>query len=601
MTALTGDWSIDLTDLADIPNFLERELRKAIATPDLGNPMAAYHYINARRDAVIESQKQRPLIRLWDKHMRYIGDIGCELSVTVDEVMADSGTAQVVLRKDNWLSDFMLYGRKQEEDLHITIDPNPTNRSWRTRWGGKVTEVDIERGEDGLHRVTLNAISNREHAKHILLGANPLLPPEIQFPKMWLFPWNLRTALASTTFINLARQFFPLLSIPTNILNPGAWLGVMDIVGGLDPLAWPIQVQFVNPVFDQSRTSVISSRWNDLHTVSGGPMKDAGVMLRAYTWLLEDLDSPHPELGDIGGALARPHRNCIILAFEDKSGVTGPTGTLLDGPINLIGATADDLITETLVPLDMWDKDGDGKTDPLIRKLLMVAPATPKVIFRDGEYTGIRTAKRSMRGATAKTIMTGSKSPQWVNQLQTFGIKYGLAQLSAVISYGVGAVQATGTPGLDELYQGQLDDTLFAWERFTDPRRAILMGDMGFLEHFEKGSGSAYTISGVLDLRTGHYKTEGKTTYSTTIVNGRPWSLDTHFSLGDRLAFQVGNVLHVDQLVGWRRSYDASKYLEVELTLGGDQDDDDPFAKGMQTLGTFWNFFSSFLGSESMF
>lgn len=601
--ALTGDWSVDLTDYSDLLGFLDRKLREAVATPPLDDPLSSYMYLNSRRDAVVQSQKQRPLLRIWDKHHRYIADLAGERSVVVEEVSADSGTANVVIRHSNWLSNFILYDRRAEEDLHFTLDPNPTNRSWENRWGGKIVNVNAVRDKDGLHTVELEMMHNREHAKHLLVGANPVFPPEIQLPKMFFLPWNIRTALYMTTFINLARQFFPLLSIPTNIANPGAWLGVADVIGGLDPLMWPIQPQFVNPLFDQSRTSVITSRWQDLHTVSQQPMKDAGVQLRAYTWLTEDNTSPHPELGKIGDAIARPHRNAVILAYEDKSGVTGPTGTLLDGPINLIASTADDLITETILPPSVLDRDGDGETDPLFRKWFGVAPAPPKVIFREGEYTGIVEAKRSMKGATAKTIMTGGKSPGWVNQLQTFAIKFGLAQLQIVITEGIIAQtgQAPVGSGLEELYQGQLDDVLLAWQRYTDPSRAFRMGDLGYLEHFEQGSGSAYTVSGILDLRTGHYKTRAQTSYKTSIRNGMPWSVDEHFTLGDRLAFQLGNVLHTDQLTGIKRSYDATNPMTIELALGRDISEDDPFSRGMSTLAQVWSSVGMLLGQGTIF
>ena len=597
--ALTGDWSVDLTDLADPLAYIERKYKEAVATPDLADPMSAYRWLNERRQAVRESAKQRPLMRLWDKNHRYIGTLGKEKSVSVEEVMADSGTATIAMRHDTLLSKFLMYDRRAEEDIHLTVDPDPYNRTWKTRWGGKLTAASAVRAEDGTHTVEMEFIHNREHLKHILAAANPILPPEYQLPKSWLLPWNLRTALGITTFINLFRQYFPGMNIWANIFNPGAWLDTR--IMNINPLNFPVQVQFINPLFDQSRTSVISSTWDDIHTISQGPMQDAGVMAKAYTWLTEDDTSPHTELGKFGDALARPTRNAVVIAFEDKSGVTGLTGTLIDGPINLIAATADDLITESIVPLDIGDKDKDGKVDPFFRKLLGAAPETPKVVFREGEHTGIISAKRTLKNASAKTIHTGSKSPQWINQLQTFGIKYGLSQLSAVISYVFGAYQQPGTPGLEELYQGQLDNTAFAWQRYTDPRRSILMGDYGFLEHRERGSGSAYTISGVLDLRTGHYKTKGGTSFRTEIRNGMPWSLFEHFNLGDRLAFQLGNSLHVDQLTGYRYSYSATQALKYELALGQDLDADDPFARGMQTLATFWNFFGTFVSGGDLF
>jgi len=626
-------WSVDLTDFTDLNRLLDRVIADTQA-PTVGDPLEAYRYLEGRRRMYAEQAHQRPLLRLWDKNMQYVGTIAQEKSCRVEELMTDSGTANVVIRRDNWLSDFILYDRRAEEDLHFTLDPDPLNRSWRTRWGGKITAVSAKRTAAGLHEVELEAIHNREHLKHILGGANPIFPPEIQFPKMFLLPWNCRTAVSMMLFINLARQFFPLLSIPTNIFNPGAWLGVAGIVGGLDPLAWPIQVQFLNPLFDQSRTEILTARWNDMHTITAEALEDAGCMVRAYTWLTEDKDSPHPELhlglkdapvvgpvlrkiSETTGLptdldeLARPHRNCVILAVEDKSGVTGPTGTLLDGPINLIASTADDLITETLASVLDLDKDNDGETDPLIRKWLGVAPKPPWVVFKDGQYSQIIESQRTMHGATAKTIMIGGKSPSWVNQLQTFAIKYGLSQLSSLIQYVAagglaayqGAVQVPGTPGLEEIYQGQLDDTLLAWQRFTDPVRALRMGDFGFLEHFETGGGgTAYTVSGVMNLRSGHWKTRAYTSFKTSVSNlAGPYYLDVDYTLGDRLGFQMGNVIHVDQLYGYRRYYDENTPMTIELTIGNDAEEQDPFARGMRVLQGAWNMIGAILGSQDLF
>src|SRR4029077_9494956 len=128
------------------------------------------------------------------------------------------------------------------------------------------------------------------------------------------------------------------------------------------------------PSCAQSGLSIHASRWDDMHPTTAPHLEDAGCMIRAYTWLTEDKTGPHPELEIgltdiplIGGLLddiadsvglpdslddlARPPRNCVVMAVEDKSGTTGPTGTLLDGPIKLIAATADDLITEVIYPV----------------------------------------------------------------------------------------------------------------------------------------------------------------------------------------------------------------------------------------------------------
>lgn len=435
-----------------------------------------------------------------------------------------------------------------------------------------------------------------------------------------MLPWNCRTAIALTMFINLARQYAPWLSIPTNIMNPAAWIHSGRGLFGIDVLSWPVQVQFVNPLFDQSRFTIMSSRWSDMHTVSAPLLEDAGCQIRAYTWLLEDETSPHPELttnmggmpGMLGKAfgaldkLSRPHRNCVVMAIEDRSGTTGPTGTFADGPIKLATKTADDLITETVVPLlpgDIGRREiyDPSNVVPFFQKLTMTAPEPPWVVWRDGEYSGIVESQRSMHGSTAKTIMTGGKSPGWVNATQTFLIKYALSQLSMCISMPGTAAEEPGSPGLEEIYQGYLDDTLLAYQRFTDPIRAIRMGDLAFLEHWEAGSGSAYTVSGLLSLRTGHWKTRAYTSFQTTVRNNAPFAYAYDFDLGDRVGFQMANIIHVDQLTAVRRSYDESTAMKLELSIGRDVEEEDPVARATRTLAQLWNLVGVFFGSQDLF
>lgn len=575
--------------------------------PDpVNHPMDAYRYLRGRRDVIEGAARQRPMLRLFDKNMDPVAQIAGERLASVEEMASDSGHANVVLRYENWLTDFILHQTKIHEDLHLVVDPNPTAPTWRSRWGGKVTGIVAKRDSSGIHTLELEAISNREHAKNLLIAANPVFPPEIQLPKMWVLPGNTRTIYAMTMFINLARLFFPALSIPTNIFNPFGWIN-----GGLtsfDPLSWPLQVQFVNAALDQSRLGVVGAAWTDWHSAMADGLKDAGCNLRAYTWLKEDKESPHTELVDlVRGTVAedalndltRPHRNCVVFAVEDKSGVTGPTGTAADGAINLIGATLDDMITETLFPLD---QDGDGETDPVFRKLLGVAPEKPKTIWYDGQYTGIIESERRQHKGPVKTVMTGSRSPSIVNQAQTFAIRYALSQLAQAISTIPGMpAQAAGSEGLDNVYQGQLDNTLFAWMKFTDPVRAWWSGDFAWQEHFERGSGTAYTLSGVVTLRIGNYKTRAWQGFKVQVINGRPHAIDIDVGLADRVGFEQGGILFVDQITAIKRSWSRTQPVTVELSIGDDDDKEDPFARGLRAVQAVWTGLSHFLGEGTIF
>ena len=569
------------------------------------NPMEAYRYVRGRRDVIESAARQRPMLRLFDKNMQPISQICGEQLASVEEMASDSGQANVVIRYDNWLTDYILNQTRIHEDLHLVMDPNPTSTNWRTRWGGKVTGIIAKRDSSGIHTLELEAISNRQHAKNLLFASNPIFPPEVQLPKMWVLPGNTRTILSISMFINLARLFFPILSIPTNVFNPMGW--VQGGLSGLNPLNWPLQVAFVNPLTDQSRFSVLGSAWTDWHAAMDEMLRDAGCNFRAYTYLTEDEDSPHTELVQaakmlkLGGQaekMSRPQRNCVVFALEDKSGVTGPTGTAADGIINLLGATADDLITETLYNLD---QDGDGETDPVFRRLLGVAPEKPKTIWYEGQFTGMIEAERRQHKGPVRKIMTGGRSPQIVNQAQTFAIRYALSQLAQVISYGFGAYQQYGTEGLDNLYQGQLDNTLLAWMAFTDPKRALFTGDFSWQEHFERGQGTAYTLSGVLTLRVGHFKTRAWEGWTVKVINGRPHAIDVDVVLGDRAGFESDGIIFVDQITAIKRTWSRSEPVVVHLSIGDDREKEDPSARAMRAIAAVWGTLGMLLGEGTIF
>lgn len=583
------------------------------------DPYGAYRYLDTRRQTIIQSFHQRPLLRMWDENHNFIGRLTGERSMSCEELYADTGSAGVVIRKNAWLSDFLLHDRRAEQDLHLTIDPVPTQQDWPFRWGGKCTSVIAKRDNRGVHTVELQAAHNREHLKHILVVANPVLPPELQEPRMWVLPMNCRSALTISLFVNLARQFFPLLSIPANILNPFSWIGT-DL-GDLDPRHWPIQPQYINPIFDQSRFEIFAAKAVDMHTASAANLLDAGCIWRAYTWLTTDPTSPHPELANLGdffglsqlpgplGILSkklealtqdvsRPTRNCVVLACEDKSNITGLTGTALDGPINFIATTADNLITSVLIP--EYDPDGDGQTDPLIAKWFGAAPAPPWVIFGDGNISQMIESSRTQHCSTATSVWVGGRSPGWVNAGITFGIKYALAKLSEVIPFPGSAYQTPGSPGLDELYQGYLDDSVLAYQRNSDPNLELHAGAMSYKESINTASSTAYTISGEVGLRDEHWKTRAFTNFKTSIRIG-PYVPVLDFSLGDRVGFMMANVMYVDQVAGLKYSYDENTPLIWEVAVGTDNYDIDPVSKALRGLSGIWNLFGMAMGSTELF
>lgn len=607
---------------------------QAIAPDPVIEPWRAYKILKDKSRILTESVRQRPLLRLWDKDMNYIAPLVNEQSATLEEITTESGQAQIVLRRDDWFTDWLLNHVQPDEDLNLTMDPIPTQTDFRTRWGGKVSALNLKRTTEGLHTIEIQAVSNREHLKHVLLGANPIFPPEVQLPKMWFLPGNTRTINTYTLLINLARLFAPWLSVPTHALNPAGWLGanIAGDITGWNPLAWPLQVAFVNPFLDQSRFSFLNARWTDCDTVTKDMNKDAGCIWRAYTWLPEDRDSPHTELASLGSTVAglvgdflgidaemvtgkvieqasRPAGPCVVFACENKSGVGGPTGSAADGVTNLIAATADDSVTEFVYDVDNNSYVVAPTTGALVNNQptfsawLGEVPAPPSVVFRDVEYSGILEAQRTMHKMSSRTIMVGGKSPSWVNQLLTFSIRWMLNQLQEVIVGGFGG-SVGGPPlgaGLADLYQGQLDDVFLAYEAWTDPNRVLRGGALGFQESFEQAGSTAYTTSGILTIRQGLWKTRAYQSFKAQVQNGLPWLYGRDYALGDRLGFEIYNIIHADNLHAVKYEWSREQPVTLSLSIGDDTMEADPTARAMRVAQNVWNMVGMALGSQDMF
>ncbi|MCB1287427.1 MAG: hypothetical protein KDB47_06970 [Mycobacterium sp.] len=563
---------------------------------DGNDAITKWRLLDARRQLIADANRQRPLLRLLDKRMNYLGTVCAERSGQWERLMDDSGVGTISLAWSDWLADLCAHRVRVQEDLHLVIDPNPNMRSWRTRIGFRVTAVRAVRHDDGTRTVELDLISLREHAKHIMLAATPFTAPEFQPLKSWVWFQNLRSGLAFTTFINLARSYWPLLSVPVSLMDPAHW--VTTRVGNFSPLHWPVQVQFVNAVLDRSRMLPLAAKYQDLHTIAGPLMDDAGVALVDYIWLPEDTDSPHPELAAlVGEQAARPSRACIVLAFEDHSGVTGITGTAADGALDLVASTLDNLITETVMPLD---RDGDGITDPFFRKLLGVAPEKPSLVWRDCEYSGLVSSQHTLQRATSQTVWTGGHSPTWLNQVIAFGARYGLAQLDQTITTGTGVdFQQPGTSGLNEVYQDQLADMLLAYQKFSRVETAVWLNDYALLEGFEQGNGYAYVISAALTLRQGLHKRGHKVSFTMNARDGEPWCYGYDYLVAHRGMFEIDNIYYTEQIRGVKWSYDDTTPIHLDLVIGRDRDYDG-FEAGLKALADGWNAIGSLIGGAAI-
>ena len=166
---------------------------------------------------------------------------------------------------------------------------------------------------------------------------------------------------------------------------------------------------------------------------------------------------------------------------------------------------------------------------------------------------------------------------------------------------GLTGVQAPQTPGLEELYQGQLDNILFAWQRYTDIFRALTIGDMAYQEWFERPGSSAYTISAVLNLRLGKFKKRAYRSFNTTIRNGMPYIVNYDIMLYDRVWFEQDDIIYVDQISALKYDYDRNKPITWGVSVGDQAEDQDPFAQGIKALQAIYTVASMAAGEGWLF
>jgi hypothetical protein len=618
----------------------------------VSDPASSINYLMNKRSIIEKAAHQRPLIRLADKNLRVVTELTGELAVEWEELMSDSGTASYTLDCADWVVDYIVNLTMVEEDLHLIIDPFSSAPSWENRWGGKIHTVNVKRNADGTNTVELQAVSNRDHAKRLLFAANPFFAPEVQLPRMWILPGPTRSVLFMSCFINLARLFVPGLSFLTNIFNPLSWLNPLnaDSLFQVNPLDWPIQVAFVNPVADQSNWGVLAATWTSWHDATVDILQDSGTMMRVYTYILEDdADNPHQpydELIDVVSAsmdlaenliedirgvapdlaaalmkdvnsVVRPSRNCVIFSFEDKSGRSGATGTALDGLLNVIGVTLDDLVSSVLINAQTGlTLDGEpvfdlqGNEFPIVESLLGAAPELPKVIWREGTFSPMTEAVHTLNKGSPRTVMTGGKSPSIVNDSIHFAVKWAIAQLSDLInpafgSASLGAVNSAWmTPfmqGIQNMYNDELSDVFFAWERITNPLIAIWGGDLDYQEYFERGSSVAYTLASIVTLQTALWKTRAYHGFTGQVQSGHPWTVDIDTGLGDRNGWEFFGIIYVDQIYGVKRHVDRKSGLLTTLTIGQNKDKADPLSRVIRSVQGVYSLFGAFLGEGTIF
>nr|WP_256670535.1 hypothetical protein [Nocardia cyriacigeorgica] len=337
-----------------------------------------------------ERRIKPPLTRIWDANGVLIGEVHNEISAKFTLPENETGLGVIELPAKYYLARWMTnHDDRTTDNVIITVDKDGA------RWSGMLDDLEQYKGEDGQRVVKATFKSDYEHLKHILAYSNPFLPPEIQFPRLWILFGPAKWALKTTLFVNLLRLqgLDGLWTLPDDPMNPDGWFD-------LDQSNWAHVVAPIAIENDNSQFAIVHSRWKYMHDVSKRIVADAQLTWEPRRYLEGDPE-PWP------GANLRP--GTIVWDLVDNSGWDTETsfgGNLFTGLVRAVTSIGSDGMTEGIDVID----DPTFPPEYEIPGWKGTIPRAPGIILRDGDRTGIQSNSFHWKPATDTEFATGGHS-----------------------------------------------------------------------------------------------------------------------------------------------------------------------------------------------
>lgn len=527
---------------------------------------AVYRDIVDRLHTEDTRRQHKPLVRLWDGDWNLRGEVHNEIEASFTVIANETGTGTLVLPASYYLATWMTDAdaREGQKNVFVTVDYKGT------RWSGCLDELTQDKDDDGHRTVTAIFKHDFEHLKNIVAYSNPFLPPEVQFPRLWIMFGPARWALKLTLLVNIMRLEASLWALPDDPLDVDNWFN-------FDQSTWSQVVSPLSFADDPSVFAVVHSRFKNMHEVSKNIVEDAQLTWEPRRYLDGD---PPPWPG------ANLRHGALVWDLVDHSGWDSETsffGNIFTGLVRAVTMIGEDGITEGINYIDD-PAFPDQYSQP---GWLGTLPQAPGIILRDGARTGVQTSKFTWQPATAVGVVTGGHSMPGVNELISAGVQ--MAGDLVAMAIGLPPVGGAADAVLEPLYT----DTVLAFMKWKDLGRSHDLGWSHFHESWGEGGDRAYTLSALVTLRTGLWKTRERTSHTLTVADGTEGlrvgeNGRGNCYIGTRIGTTVkdwgepGRV-YVDRVSELTLSYSRTDTPAFDITIG-ERSDEDPIVKGLEMI-----------------
>ncbi|PBC38463.1 phage tail protein [Rhodococcus sp. ACS1] len=518
-------------------------------------------------DSLADEERERFLdvsveVRIWDKFYDFVDFAQDYIDLEFSFIRNGAGGLSMLLPGDTAIREHIFENPDgANATIPITVDTKGM------QWPGKIDTASIIRDADGVETIEITALHDWEHVSRIAMWPSPFAPLQAQFPRRMVLVGPTETVIKTFLACNLLRLQLPLWRVPdmANLFDPSAWFDLGNAM-------FPIAVVPVNPLLDTTKWTAMSARMQMGNELFAQSLKDAGLVLTAKLYIHGESEQPCPEWFILD-------RTTIVLDVEDHSGVTGPTGTVIDGLLDWFVELAEDGVTQIFHPI--LDPDGDGNS--IIDDFVGIKHEQPHIIWHEGQYSSVGESEVTIHKPIARDVIVGGKSPGWVNA----GIEVGIRSLLSALGL------ALAVPGLDALYQGQLSDVFLAFQRFTDAERARQGGPYMYQEYVDTTGGSAYTIDAMVAGRSAVWDTRGYVSHSITVHDGSPFIFGTperggHFSIGHLVGFELNKTIYTDYVTKATFKDSRDTRATWTITIGDGSDEEGEAARSARKISSLF-------------